>query len=863
MRKSVTVLFLLICISISCKSKDNINIFSKYNYYTSEKEVTIVGIINDSIFDNQIFKYKLYNNKGEAVQSGIIENSKFFIRYLKANLSLGHNILGLEIEKNNQFFVKKEIDIQILKPQNNEVKIDNETGGLIVSDLPYFPFGFYCGKVEKIPEREVVQGFNTIGPYQSNLPESFMERKRYMDRCAQLGVKVQYGVNSLVGSGHNGNTELDKTEQEKLDLLKSEIIAFKNHPALLSWYINDEPDGQGRSSQILEKAYNLIHELDSYHPVSIVFMMPSKFHEYQNTMDIAMTDPYPIPNSVDIRGYVQQLNHDFKYQKSIWLVPQAFGGQEMWPREPTAKEIRIMTYLGLIEGIKGVQYYIRSFSNFNPQAVSAWSECSNMAVEVAQMTPFLLSNEKQSFLNTNDPDVLAKSFSYKGETLIMVVNKSNQPKSFAINIGQSGSSAELWFENRAVEVADSMLQDMVDALGTRVYRISKKQASSKLIYSGNLIYNPSFEDVTSPGLSTGHNIDYGFVSKADRGATVFADSRQSVDGLFSMRMQTPVDSGGKKVRFTPIVLNAGNTYSVSVWAKAAFKPQMPQFRLTIEAAKQEKVFDLTTEWKKYSFMFKADSSTTNAIVALDVLESGTAWFDVLQVVPDPVLHYVINKDNTATVSVTTSTDNVDIKYSDGTNTGLKTYKSPFLVTKPTTVKAILFDKKVKLAESSSFVPVNKALGKTIRFDTPYHPQYPSVGDSTLTNGIMGTTLFRDKKWLGFITPEVVFTLDMKQLTDVNSVIVNFLCDPNSGIFLPRTVSVYTSSNGSDFQQTGQRDNTEISRRGEPYLVPFEVNCKSQNIRYIQFRIKTFGEISEGYLFKGSTSWLFVDEVLVK
>jgi hypothetical protein len=750
-----------------------------------------------------------------------------------------------------------------LKPNINEVKIDQETGGLLVNGLPFFPFGFYCIPVDNKPEQEVVHGFNLIGPYQENLPNNFAERKAYMDRCAQLGVKVQYGVNSLVGTGHNGDKGLDKSDEEKLEILKNEINTFKNHPALLSWYINDEPDGQGRSPQILEKAYNLIHELDPYHPVSIVFMMPSKFHEYQNTMDIAMTDPYPIPNSVDIRGYVQQLNHDFKYQKSIWLVPQAFGGQEMWPREPTAKEIRIMTYLGLIEGIKGVQYYIRSFSNFNPQAVSAWSECSNMAVEVAQMTPFLLSNEKQSFLNTKDPDVLAKSFSCKGETLIMVVNKSNQPKSFAINIGQSGSSAELWFENRAVEVADSMLHDMVDALGTRVYRISKKQASSKLIYSGNLIYNPSFEDVTSPGLSTGHNIDYGFVSKADRGATVFADSRQSIDGLFSMRMQTPVDSGGKKARFTPIVLNAGNTYSVSVWAKAAFKPQMPQFRLTIDAAKQEKVFDLTTEWKKYSFMFKADSSTTNAIVALDVLESGTAWFDVLQVVPDPVLHYVINKDNTATVSVTTSTDNVDIKYSDGTNTGLKKYKSPFWVTKPTTVKAILFDKKVKLAESSSFVPVNKALGKTIRFDTPYHPQYPSVGDSTLTNGIMGTTSFRDKKWLGFITPEVVFTLDMKQLTDVNSVIVNFLCDPNSGIFLPRTVSVYTSSNGYDFQQTGQRDNTEISRRGEPYLVPFEVNCKSQNIRYIQFRIKTFGEIPEGYLFKGSTSWLFVDEVLVK
>ena len=97
-----------------------------------------------------------------------------------------------------------------------------------------------------------------------------------MDRCAQLGMKVQYGVNSLIGAGHNGSKGLDKTEEEKFEILKNEVLAFRDHPALLSWYINDEPDGQGRPSELMEKAYQFIHELDPYHPVSIVFMMPSK-----------------------------------------------------------------------------------------------------------------------------------------------------------------------------------------------------------------------------------------------------------------------------------------------------------------------------------------------------------------------------------------------------------------------------------------------------------------------------------------------------------------------------------------------------------------------------------------------------------
>lgn len=154
-----------------------------------------------------------------------------------------------------------------------------------------------------------------IGPYQSNLPDTYEERKAYMDRCAQVGMKVQYSINSLVGSGHNGARGLDMSEEDKQEILKKEIIAFRDHPALLSWYMNDEPDGQSRPPALLEKVYQLIKELDTYHPVSVVFMLPSKFSLFQNTMDIAMTDPYPVPGPLEIvESFVQQMNNLYKYK---------------------------------------------------------------------------------------------------------------------------------------------------------------------------------------------------------------------------------------------------------------------------------------------------------------------------------------------------------------------------------------------------------------------------------------------------------------------------------------------------------------------------------------------------------------------
>jgi hypothetical protein len=869
--RRIIILFFLVFVA-SCRqvyagvvSSNTIYVFSKQSYYTYEKEAYMMCFLS-KVPNFRNYYLQLFNSKKEKVRTYQFTDSLLRIAIKTESLILGKNRFFVRVF--NQQYIAKDtvVEINRLAPVKNEVKIDYENGGLIVDGLPFFPFGFYCEKVGQMPEHEVVNGFNFIGPYQNNLPEGLPERKAYMDRCAQLGMKVQYGVNSLIGSGHNDDKGLEKTEEEKLAILKNEILTFKDHPALLSWYINDEPDGQGRSPEILEKAYNLIHKIDPYHPIAIVFMIPSKFNEFGKTMDIAMTDPYPIPESVDIRSYIDQLNCDFRYRKSIWLVPQAFGGQEMWSRESTPKELRVMTYLGLLEGVKGIQYFIRSENNLAPQSVGDWSECSNMAVEVGQMTPFLLSNERQQTLQTGNSDILAKSYWYKGNRLVVVVNKSNQPAIFSIDLDsvEYNDDAYVWFENRHVRLSKTVLKDMIDALGTRVYIFKSKNSNNKnVIYPGNIIYNPGFEEVVTPGLATGQGRSYSNFGKIDFGATVFTDSRQSVEGLFSLRMCTPSDNAGKTIHFLPITLRAGETYNVSIWAKTLKSEREPHFNLSIDSEKIEKSFETSDEWKKYSFSFKATTSTTNAIVNLDLVDKGTAWFDLMQVVPDPVMHYTINSNHSAIVSISTILKNAIIKYSFSDTGVEQEYVKPFKVNESVTVKAFLYKDKKELANSSIFVPVNKALGKPVYFETPYNEQYNSIGDGTLTDGVMGTTSFRDKKWLGFLQPEVTFTVDLQRSTEISSVVTNFLSDANSGIFLPRVIDVLISDNNRDFTLVRQKINETNSKRGEPYIVPLEVLFDKVKTRYIRLKIKTFGEIPEGYLFKGTTSWLFTDEILVK
>jgi hypothetical protein len=46
--------------------------------------------------------------------------------------------------------------------------------------------------------------------------------------------------------------------------------------------------------------------------------------------------------------------------KPIMLVAQAFGGGGGWKRSPSAREERLMTYLGLLYDCVAIQYFIRS-----------------------------------------------------------------------------------------------------------------------------------------------------------------------------------------------------------------------------------------------------------------------------------------------------------------------------------------------------------------------------------------------------------------------------------------------------------------------------------------------------------------------
>ncbi len=681
---------ILFSLSSHLTAQDSYQAFSRYDYYTSEQFGEIIVEVPESkmgmsIKVDLVFEYD-FVQKGYIVPAGLLSGVPFPME----RLHQGDNEITCSFYENEKWIDSRKVNVVLRERKPNEVRIDRTSGGLLVDGLPFFPFGFYCywPVQQTLAEEEVVKGFNMMSPYWKIEKKNLKERKKFMDRCAALGIKVNYNLCSVAGGGGAGSQkDKDKSPDELKSLLIKEVEAFRDHPALLSWYISDEPVGQGVSPEELQEPYDLIKELDPYHPVSVVFMTPAKAREYEHVMDIVMADPYPLPGGsvMEVSRVISMLKQEFRYEKPVWIVPQAFGGNEWWTREPTADELEVMTYLALINEATGVQYFIRHGLSSFPKSAAAWGNCGAISLETAELIPFLLSGQTLSGLIISQENVQARAWYNKGKIIILAANARNEPAEYTLKLPEIAFSGEVdvLFKNRKLQITEGTITDIIDGYGTRAYQITLKEDihQERAINTANLIMDPGFEEVVSPGIPASCYARPGH----DKGATYFIDSRIAFTGEHSLRLNTPEKGAGIKLSFYRTSLPGRQTYTLSVygatgqssnnyeWHKKLFgkgswqeNPEKPLvFQLSAGDITSEQ-FTLSEIWRKYEVRIDLTdevSDSTKVIPILELLSKGTAWFDNLSVVPDLELRSDIDAGkNVIHVEISSTHDDVRIFY---------------------------------------------------------------------------------------------------------------------------------------------------------------------------------------------------------
>ena len=604
------------------ESSPYVRMMPRLSLYTSEKQAEmVVDLADDLKLDDlsvALSGPNLPETRLKATGQRLIAPVEL------AGLPDGTSEVTCQVLRGNEAMAETRAQVRKAPPKANEVKIDNISRSLIVDGLPFVPFGFYTyyPLKEGVMDEEVVRGFNLFSPYHGG-PHSAEDQQAilsYLDRCAAIGMKVNY---HLMWSNKREVTEDDWAR------LRAEIETVRDHPALLSWYIADEP-GVERAAH-LDKVNALLKELDPYHPVTIVFYQgPEVAREFVNAMDIVMGDPYPIPGNPPtfVNRMADELNTVFDFRKPLWIVPQAFGGNEGWQREPTAQEERVMTYLALVHGARGIQYFIRSPRVSFPKSPIMWSECGTLALETAELTPALTSDEPPPKVTSSVDTVHACALRDRGIVTILAVNTEKRPQTVRWQpegIDFTGE-AEVLFEDRKVSVAGGAIEEPIDAYGTRAYAIpvGPLPADDLSVEPGNVVVDPSWEHTPSVGTPSA------CYASIPPGATCSVDSRLARHGRHSLRMTAAAADQLPSLTPFPVQLKGGQTYRVSIWAKG--KSEGMVLKVSVGSlGKQE--FTLTTDWKEYSFTVKPEGEGGRIGPGLGLGSAGVAWVDLFQIVP--------------------------------------------------------------------------------------------------------------------------------------------------------------------------------------------------------------------------------------
>ena len=152
--------------------------------------------------------------------------------------------------------------------------------------------------------------------------------------------------------------------------------------------------------------------------------------------------------------------------------------------------------------------------------------------------------------------------------------------------------------------------------------------------------------------------------------------------------------------------------------------------------------------------------------------------------------------------------------------------------------------------------------KSVRYISPYNPQYTAGGDDGLVDGIRGNIKWRLGGWQGFQAQDFEAVVDLWSVKEVHEVSVGFLEDIRAWIWFPTELIVEVSEDGEHFVPFGTYPNNGPTDDYTEKVEDFTVKG-SAKARYVRIKAKNFGKIPEWHLGAGGDAHIFIDEIEVR
>lgn len=289
-------------------------------------------------------------------------------------------------------------------------------GRAIRNGKPFLPLGTYTWAILEEDLKYLHDaGFNLIMPYGMlfNYIPKYGRNNGAEPLRAALDIAHKYGM--LVSANVQVSTRPATWDGlADADAIRKRLIeTCKDHPALFSYYISDEPSPVKNETLCKQRA--MINKMDPWHPTWAVFNAPDEMPKLANAMDIASIDPYPIRGAVhdqnivvDQTRIIQKVFGNLQGSGAYWMVPQMFSWscftksykKTLKPEYaekckkavdiPTEREMLSMALMGAIYGVKGYVFYEYQQLKAKPLRERMWESAKGMIKTLKAQSDLIL-----------------------------------------------------------------------------------------------------------------------------------------------------------------------------------------------------------------------------------------------------------------------------------------------------------------------------------------------------------------------------------------------------------------------------------------------------------------------------------------
>lgn len=351
------------------------------------------------------------------------------------------------------------------------------TGGVERDGQRHFLFGLY-GVHEPDMAEVAAAGFDYVHSYRWDGAGTDAEALAYLDEAHRHGLQAFIGFNR------------QRLMKGDLDFVATRVGALMGHPALLAWYLYDEPDLEAQyvSPALLERYYRLIKALDPFHPVIVTCAGDAAVPLYKDTCDVYWPQVYSttafVADRLDrTRGYLGP-------GKPLAAILHCFDalqtelkrrGEAVDPArfQPDALTLRANAFMAVAHNTSCLTWW--EYEKQSPQFYSvahvpaAWLALRQTLADLRALEPVLTAEgEIRTWVErpAASTEVHCWEKRLPDRTVLIAVNRDREPCEAVLRPGLMPAEArvQVLFEGREATVTRGELRDHFGPLGVHVYQ---------------------------------------------------------------------------------------------------------------------------------------------------------------------------------------------------------------------------------------------------------------------------------------------------------------------------------------------------------------------------------------------------------